>query len=91
MPPNAFLRIMSPLFILQNGLAMRETRREQISKRLFSLLGFSAKNFQEERAAAPAASPEMGQTEALEVEDATDSRARARRGKGNARSLLALQ
>jgi hypothetical protein len=41
------------------------------------------------RAAAPAASLEMGQTEALEVEDATDSRARARRG--NARSLLALQ
>jgi hypothetical protein len=60
-------------------------------KRLFSLLGFSAKNFQEEGAAAPAASLEMGQTEALEVEDATDSRARARRGKGNTRSLLALQ
>jgi hypothetical protein len=71
--------------ILQNGLAIREAQ-EQISKRLFSLLGFSAKNFQKERA--PAASLEMGQTE--EVEDATDSGARARRGKGNARSLPAL-
>jgi hypothetical protein len=26
MPPNAFLRIMSPLFILQNGLAMRDAQ-----------------------------------------------------------------
>jgi integrase len=73
------------LLILQNGPAMREAQ-EQISKRLFSLLGLSAKTFQHEFAAAPVASLELSQAGATDLAQPQRSLARTRRGKGNARS-----